>query len=153
MRTLSLPHLAALVACLSALTGNALADEDEASQQLAQHLRRHYTARIRSITKRSKQAEEEIARLVHLEKLLDVAVHDQAIVGELEGRQNSWAELEDEIAAVRKGLAGLEKELEQLRIHYRVARDQDLGQQIDSLRAKVKLVDELDRPPDLYVDV
>jgi len=50
-------RLTAAQAALARL--DALAGEDEASQQLAQHLRRHYTARIRSITKRSKQAEDE----------------------------------------------------------------------------------------------
>jgi monovalent cation/hydrogen antiporter len=38
---------------------DALASEDEVSQQLAQHLRQHYTARIGSITTRLKKAEDE----------------------------------------------------------------------------------------------
>jgi energy-coupling factor transporter ATP-binding protein EcfA2 len=92
----------------------------------------------------AKQAEEEIARLDKLEKLLDAAVHDQTIVSEMEARQNEWAGLEDEISAARKTLVGLEKELEQLRAQYRVARDQELGKQIENLRAKVKQVQEVD---------
>src|SRR5258708_4617356 len=36
-----------------------LASQDEVSQELAQHLRRHYEARVRSITKRFKKAEDE----------------------------------------------------------------------------------------------
>ncbi len=36
-----------------------LASQDEASQELAQHLRKHYEARVRSITKRIKKAEDE----------------------------------------------------------------------------------------------
>jgi monovalent cation/hydrogen antiporter len=38
---------------------DAFAGEDEVSHQLAQHLRRHYTARIRSNTKRFKQTTDE----------------------------------------------------------------------------------------------
>jgi len=36
-----------------------LASQDEVSQELAQHLRKHYEARVRSITKRFKKAEDE----------------------------------------------------------------------------------------------
>jgi CPA1 family monovalent cation:H+ antiporter len=50
-------RLTAAQAALARL--DTLAGEDAVSQQLAQHLRRHYTARIRSITTRSKQAEDE----------------------------------------------------------------------------------------------
>lgn len=50
-------RLTAAQAALARL--DTLAGEDEVSRQLAQHLRRHYTARIRSITKRFKRAEDE----------------------------------------------------------------------------------------------
>jgi DNA repair exonuclease SbcCD ATPase subunit len=93
---------------------------------------------------RFKEIEQEVVRLAALEKLLDAAVHDQATVAELETTQNGWAELEAEIAAARKTLAGLEKELEQLRLHYRVARDEELGRQIDGLVVKVKHIQDLE---------
>lgn len=50
-------RLTAAQAALARL--DTLAHEDEVSQQLAQHLRRHYEARIRSLTKRFKQTENE----------------------------------------------------------------------------------------------
>jgi monovalent cation/hydrogen antiporter len=50
-------RLTAAQAALARL--DTLASKDEVSQQLTQHLRRHYTARIRSITKHFKQTEDE----------------------------------------------------------------------------------------------
>lgn len=48
-------RLTAAEAALARL--DALASEGEVSQQLVQHLRRHYTARIRSLTRHSRQTE------------------------------------------------------------------------------------------------
>jgi uncharacterized protein YhaN len=92
---------------------------------------------------RAQKSETEVARLVRLEKLLGTALQDQATVNELEDKQSQWARLEEEIAAARKALAALEKDLGQLRTQHRVARDQELGRQIDSLAAKILAAKEL----------
>jgi DNA repair exonuclease SbcCD ATPase subunit len=96
------------------------------------------------IKERCQQAEAEVTRLGRLEKLLDAALHDQGIVTELETTQNGWAGLEGEIGEGRKALVELDKELQQLRAQYRVARDQELGQQIENLRAKINRAEELE---------
>jgi len=95
-------------------------------------------------SERLKQTETEVSRLSRLEELLDAALHDQAVVSELVETQKQWDGVEEEIAASQKSRAGLEKELDQLRAQHRVARDQELAQQLESLAAKTKLVADLE---------
>ncbi len=89
--------------------------------------------------------EAQIDKLATLEKLLEPALHDMKTLADLEETQSDWDKWEDEIAAARKTLAGLEKELGQLHSQYRFARDQELGLLIDKAQAKMAALEELGR--------
>ncbi|HMF17385.1 MAG TPA: AAA family ATPase [Gemmataceae bacterium] len=97
------------------------------------------------IQARCGEKEKRIAALAAQEKLLGPALQDMATLANLEETQSDWESLEEEIAAAGKNLTGLEKELTQLHSRYRFTRDQELGQQIDNLRARIAVLEELEK--------
>ena len=86
----------------------------------------------------------QITKLATLEKLLEPALHDLKTLADLEETQTDWDNLEEEIAAARKTLANLEKDLEPLNSQYRFARDQELGRKSEALQTKISALEKLE---------
>ena len=88
--------------------------------------------------------ESELKRLDNLEKLLEPALKHMAVCEQMVQQQTEWDNQEEEIALARKDLATLKKEYEQYRIQYRVARDQELGGQLDAAEKQIKRAQALE---------
>src|SRR5262249_41992601 len=85
-----------------------------------------------------------VKQLAELEKLLEPALKDLATLQQMAERLTEWEGLEDEIDKANKALTALKNELQQLQAQYRVARDEELGRQIDKLERQIKSGEELE---------
>lgn len=122
-----------------------LARANSAADELRQRREQFQQAKIKrdELKCRLDSSKKDIDQQTELEKLLDSALQDGATLGQLVETEELWATLEDEIASARKLLTSLKRDLQQLQSQHRVARDQELGRQIETLRTKIQTAEQL----------
>jgi DNA repair exonuclease SbcCD ATPase subunit len=110
---------------------------DEQLSKLREQLDKAKTERDQ-IKSQQQELEARVEQLDGLEKLLKAALADSAKLVQLVAQQTDWAEQEEQIDTAKKTAASLESEVQHLQLQYRVARDQELGREIDKVREQLK---------------
>jgi DNA repair exonuclease SbcCD ATPase subunit len=89
-------------------------------------------------------AQARMDKLIQLEQLLDDALKQIETRDDMLRTRSEWESLEGEIAEARKNADELQKELDLLLVQHRVARDEELGRQIEALQERIDVSQELD---------
>ncbi|MCI0681905.1 MAG: AAA family ATPase, partial [Gemmataceae bacterium] len=127
-----------------------LVDEMEGAVRADEELRsrrqqlQEAKARRDQVRRQAEVAQARLDQFVRLEKLMVPALDYMATRDRMAAEQQEWKGLEEEIADARKDADGLHKELEVLVAQHRVARDEELGRQIEGLQERIRVAEELD---------
>jgi DNA repair exonuclease SbcCD ATPase subunit len=108
-------------------------------------------AQLNQLQSQCLDVRQQVERFTKLEKLLDRAFQDMEQWHRLEEMQQQRAELEEKISQHRKDLADLERTRADLQAQYRVARDIELGRQIENLGRRITQSAEAQNDLDVFV--